>query len=246
LLRRRDRTSKITPTSQTGNSPTLAHVWVPENAGGTVRIASSVVVLLITAVPCMAETVPHLRGTSSKEAHIIRDLLDRSSTARALANELETTDLIVYVELTPAERAGRAATRFVVATERYRFLRVVLGAMTHPRERAALLAHELQHAVEIGRARDVRDIAGLQRLYRQIGEDRKARFAFETSAARAITARVHRELATQPPAVSTDDLAPCSRVASPGTAPDDQQAGTGHVLTSTSNTYEVGSHVVGR
>ena len=128
------------------------------------RIAWSLVVVLVVAAPCVADPVPRPPRDVGEEGQLIEDLLERSATARALADELESTDLIVYVELTAAEPAGRAATRFVVATERYRFLRVVLSAMTHPRDRAPLLAHELQHAVEIGRDRDVRDIAGLQKL----------------------------------------------------------------------------------
>ena len=168
------------------------------------RIASSVLILLVTSAPAFADAVPRLPGTSPKEAVLIQGLLDRSSTARALADELESTDLIVYVQLTGAEPADRAATRLVTATQSYRFLRVVIGIMTPPSERAVLLAHELQHVIEIGRSPEVRDIAGLRRLYRRIGEDHSAKFAFETSAAREIGMRVRRELLEAPkPTISS-------------------------------------------
>jgi hypothetical protein len=159
-----------------------------------VRIALSLLVLLAATAPSFADPLPRLRGTSPKEASLIRELLERSSTARALANEIEATDLIVYVQLTATEGAGRAATRLVTATNSARFLRVVMGAMTHPHDRAALLAHELQHVIEIGHAPEVRDIEGLRALYRRIGEDRAARFSFETAEARAVGWRVRREL----------------------------------------------------
>jgi hypothetical protein len=158
------------------------------------RTAILLVILLGTIVPPAAAAVPRLRGTSTKETRLIEYLLAHSATARALAEELESSDLIIYVELTASEAGGHAATRFVVATDSYRFLRIVVGAMTHPADRAALLAHELQHAVEIARAREVRDDEGVRRLYRRIGDDRAARHSFETTAAREIGLRVRREL----------------------------------------------------
>jgi hypothetical protein len=98
------------------------------------------------------------------------------------------------VQLTIDLPAGRAATRLVAATDSARYLRVVIGAMTHPADRGALLAHELQHALEIGSAREVRDVSTQRRLNERIGEDRPARFAFETAAARDEAQRVQREM----------------------------------------------------
>jgi hypothetical protein len=202
-----------------------------------VRITLSVLVLLIASVPSFADAIPHLRGVSPTDAALIRELLDGSPTARALANELDSTDLIVYVQLTASEPAGRAATRLVTATSTYRFLRLVIGATTHPRDRAVLLGHELQHAVEIGRAPDVRDIAGLRRLYRRIGEDRHARFAFETSAAREMGFRVRRELQDGPkpnviaaePVASGRVTVPASSDETTGSGVADDDSGSAHL-----------------
>ena len=162
------------------------------------HIALTLVLLLAAAVPAVADSHPRLRGATLDETRLIEDLLCRSSIARALADEIAASDLIVYVELTAALRAGHGATRFVATAGGFRFLRVVLGAMTHPADRAALLAHELQHVVEIGRAADVRDTNGLRRLYAVIGEDRSAQQAFETAAARDVGARVRREISGPP------------------------------------------------
>ena len=103
----------------------------------------------------------------------------------------------MYVQYGAELPTGRAVTRLATATPEHRYLRVILGAMTHPADRGALLAHELQHAVEIGRVPDVRDDDGMRRLFAEIGEDPNARFAFETAAAREIGARVLRELAME-------------------------------------------------
>ena len=158
------------------------------------RIGFPLLVLLVFSGSLEAGDVPRLRGASPGESRMIENTLQRSPTARALADRIEASDLIVYVQLTIDLPAGRAATRLVAATDSYRYLRVVIGAMTHPADRGALLAHELQHALEIGSAREVRDVSTLRRLYERIGEDRHARFAFETAAARDVAQRVQREM----------------------------------------------------
>lgn len=158
------------------------------------RIALPLALLLAITSPSSADPLLHVRGATPKEVRIIDDLLDRSEIARALVAELETTDVIVYVQLAPDHAGGRAATRFVTAAGSHRFLRIAIGTMTPPPHRGALLAHELQHAVEIAREPDVRDDEGMQRLYARIGEDRAARTTFETTAAREVGLRVRREL----------------------------------------------------
>jgi hypothetical protein len=163
-----------------------------------VRIGLSIIVLLVTAVPALAGNPCRLRGTTPAESRLIADLLAGSAVARRLAAAIQESDVIVYVELTASVPRGRAATRLAATTSTGRYLRVALGLMTHPADRPALLAHELQHAVEIAGARDVRDAGGLRRLYARIGEDRRAQFAFETTAARRVAEEVRREMRDMP------------------------------------------------
>ena len=158
------------------------------------RIVLSVLTLMSMLDPEPVTRDPRVRGVSVHESRLIAELLSCSATANALVAEIEASDLIVYVQLTPDQPPGRAATRLATATPGHRYVRIVLGAQTHPKDRAALLAHELQHAVEIGRAPDVRDDSGLRRLYGAIGEDPHARTGFETAAAREVAARVQREM----------------------------------------------------
>ena len=150
--------------------------------------------VLLLASATAAPVTPHLRGASARETALIRDLLARSATARALAAEIETRDVIVYVETARTLTHGRAVTRFVTAAQGMRYLRITLSPVPHGDDLAALLAHELQHASEIARAPDVVDDAGILRLYRSIGEERAAGNAFETAAAREVGARVRGEL----------------------------------------------------
>ena len=160
----------------------------------TPAIAILAVLAVLAAWSPVAAASPRVRGASIKETRILQDLLARSDTARALVAEIDATDLIVYVQLAIDQGPGRGATRLVDARGDYRYLRIVIGAMTHPADRGALIAHELQHALEIGRATDVRDNETLRRLYARIGEDARALFAFETAAARRVGARVSQEL----------------------------------------------------
>lgn len=162
------------------------------------RIIAAMLVLLALTTPCFADPSHRVRGTSPRETRLINELLARSETARALVAEIESTDLIVYVQLTGDQSAGRAATRLAANAGNNRYLRIVIGLMTQPADRLALLAHELQHAVEIGRVREVRDDASLRRLYARIGEDSRAHSAFETTAAREVGTRVLRELLMAP------------------------------------------------
>ena len=151
-------------------------------------------VLLFAACTSLGPSLPRLRGASPRETAIIADLIARSPTARALADGLEAVDVIVYVEIDRKLRRGHGVTRFVAATPSARFLRVTLAPAGHADDLAALLAHELQHVVEIARAPDVIDSRGVRRLYRTIGDDRSATSAFETVAAQEVALQVRREL----------------------------------------------------
>jgi hypothetical protein len=154
-------------------------------------------VLLIAAGATLAPSLPRLRGASPRETAIIGDLLARSPTARALVAGLEGVDVIVYVEIDPKRPRGHGITRFVTATPSVRFVRVTLAPSGHPDDLAALLAHELQHVLEIARAPDVIYPRGVRRLYRSIGNDRSATSAFETVAAQEVALQVRRELSRQ-------------------------------------------------
>jgi hypothetical protein len=152
-------------------------------------------VLLFAAATTLVPSLPRLRGASPRETAIIADLLARSPTARTLAAGLASVDVIVYVEIDTRLPRGHGATRFVTSTPSARFVRVSLAPAGHADDLAALLAHELQHVLEIARASDVTDNRGVRRLYRSIGNDRSATSAFETVAAQEVAQQVRRELA---------------------------------------------------
>jgi hypothetical protein len=106
---------------------------------------------------------------------------------------LECTDTIVYVEITASPQIPRARTKLVSASSGARFLRIGINAgITNP-DLVPLLAHELQHAIEIAERDEVRDEAGVRRLFRQIGRGAGSD-SFETDAALAVEQAVRLEL----------------------------------------------------
>jgi hypothetical protein len=78
-----------------------------------------------------------------------------------------------------------------------RLLRIAVDCSLTNRWQVSLLAHELQHALEIGRHRQVMDIVAMESLYESIGfptsRDGTTRH-FETEAAIVVQRAVNDEL----------------------------------------------------
>jgi hypothetical protein len=156
--------------------------------------------LLLLAMSCSLAapeaTIPmaHVRPVSASVNTLLTEATTRSSIVNQLVERLTGTDVIVYVELVASPEIPLARTKLVSGSPGARFLRISINGRNPPWDRVALLAHELQHAVEIATAADVRDDEGVRRLYARIGfpggTDR-----FETVAARRIEMLAREELA---------------------------------------------------
>jgi hypothetical protein len=121
---------------------------------------------------------------------------ERSSIVDALLQEIEQTDMVVYVaDLAPPAVNAPLSHMVYLANDpgnRYLLVRIDHWRVS-PSERIALLGHELQHVLEVARAPEVRDALGLKQLYKRIGwESQKDRF--ESEAAKAMGNRVRSEL----------------------------------------------------
>lgn len=114
-----------------------------------------------------AGATSRLRAVDDKAASLLRSGVERSPTIRRLVDAIEQSDLVVYVE------TGRlrlpAQLQFVSATPAGRYLRVSVRVMGLDNDLLPSLAHELQHAVEIAGAPEVRNQATLRQLYEEIG-----------------------------------------------------------------------------
>ena len=153
-----------------------------------------VALLFASAAPPHPSEDPasHVRATSARLRLLIDDTAARSPLFRELLARLGCTDVIVYVELSASPQIPRARTKLVTATASARFLRIGINTSAPPRELAALLGHELQHAIEIAEREEVRDEQAVRRLYLEIGRQGSAD-SFETDAALDVEWQVRLE-----------------------------------------------------
>jgi hypothetical protein len=148
------------------------------------------------AFPGRWSTIRNVRSTQERTLQILDAGAERSPTIARLLATLEQSDVIVYVQTVP-DLAPSIHGRMMLmnAGGGRRYVRIDIRQSLAPREMLAIIGHELQHAVEIARARDVRDDHSMIELYRRIGVNRDARSHFETRAARAAGYQVRSELA---------------------------------------------------
>ena len=137
-----------------------------------------------------------VRVTDARLFSILAEGMTRSRTFASLVTSLNRSDVIVYIETTmtlPKDTMGRL-TMLPLAGE-YRYLRIRIRNDLTRREAIALIGHELQHALEIADAIEVRDTTSLIKLYERIGHAGKGEHAYDTDAAQSMGRLVRRELA---------------------------------------------------
>ncbi len=136
-----------------------------------------------------------VRATDARLRSLVAEGLHRSRTFAGLLTALNHSDVIVYIEsvmILPKGMMGRL-TMMPRAGE-YRYLRVQIRAELSRREAIALIGHELQHAMEIAGATEVRDTSAMIRLYERIGHISTGDHAYDTEAAQDMGRTVRREL----------------------------------------------------
>jgi hypothetical protein len=136
-----------------------------------------------------------VRVLNTRIADALDDGYAASPTVRALIDELERSDLIIHVLGMSMQQRHQlsGAMRFVQRAGDRRFLRIFVDQRLTPERRAAVLAHELQHAVEVARHAFVVDEATLVLLYKHIGYesgDARDDSCFETDEAKRVGAVV--------------------------------------------------------
>ncbi len=139
-----------------------------------------------------------VRAPEARVQLLLAEGLHRSRTFASLMTALNRTDVIVYVESVmtlPKDTNGRL-TMVPRGKGEFRYLRVQIRADLSRQESIALIGHELQHALEIAEATEVRDSTSLVRLYERIGHMSIGDHAYDTEAARDTGRVVRRELAS--------------------------------------------------
>jgi len=157
------------------------------------------IVLLVSFAPVAAHAadalLAHVRGLDAWARESIERGCKGSSAIRELVRLLDASDVIVHVETTttlPPDLAGM--TRFATAAYDYRYVRVTLDRDLSPDGRAATLAHELQHALELAHS-GARSRSQMQDLFERIGyRSGGVRQYYDTVAAQDAGARAWAEL----------------------------------------------------
>lgn len=111
-----------------------------------------------------------LRPMQSMGRKLIADGMEQSGTFRRLVQDLDRSDVIVYVELRsdmPSHIVG--SLRFITPSATDRFLKIALNRNYDWSTLIALLGHELQHVHEVASAREVRSPGDLRAFYHRVG-----------------------------------------------------------------------------
>jgi hypothetical protein len=133
-----------------------------------------------------------VRSVDPIAAETLDYAVTRSDVVRTLIATLERSNVIVHIQASRDLPSGIGGiTRFVVSRGGYRYLRITIAAQLPERLRAAMLAHELQHACEIA-ASAANDVDSLRRLFGRTGRSNGG--FFETSGAIDVEHAVRRQL----------------------------------------------------
>ena len=142
---------------------------------------------------------PHVRFEDARPRRLLLEAIPRSPTLRRLIEHLNDSDVVVYIrcERLRAGVAGRLS--FVSASDGTRYLKVGVRCVGDRQRQAAVMGHELQHAVEIAHRPAVVDAASMQREYERIGyvnlfTSTHRVLSFETDLALRVGDQIFREL----------------------------------------------------
>ena len=135
-----------------------------------------------------------VRPMQPRGARLLEDASRRCASVRALVEELGRSDVVVYLDLDANEPGSlNGSLRFRSAAAGVRYVRVWLQPRRSDKTLIPLLAHELQHAVEVARAPEVQSPEAFVALYSLQGRSSNAG-RYETDAAQTMEARARREL----------------------------------------------------
>lgn len=147
------------------------------------------------------EDIAHLRPQDDRLAQAIRDGSARSSTFKALVDRIQGSQVIVYVALSPVMKSSLSGMlTWMTRAGDFRYVRATISTDLNQDQMIAIVAHELQHAVEVIEDESVNDEKSLVALYRRIGQQNTSpsQTRWETSAAQEAGFQVRRELVGTP------------------------------------------------
>jgi hypothetical protein len=113
---------------------------------------------------------PRVRTTDERLAEILEAGIERSETLRELVAALQRSNVIVYITpQAPARNVVYGELHFMASSAGVRYLRVAVRQDLSRAQVTAMIAHELQHALEVAAAAEVVDDRSMAALYWSIG-----------------------------------------------------------------------------
>lgn len=164
------------------------------------RLACASFVLLLAACgAAAADPPPRLRPIDRDMARLLDRGLDASPSLRAIADRLNASDVVVYLECARLPEGLDGQLTFVSAGGGLRYVIVRVAWDRSRGRRTAMLAHELQHAVEVADHPEIVDQRTLALSYARFGFERRLlagprTAAYDTHAAIDTGARVLAEV----------------------------------------------------
>ena len=162
------------------------------------RVTCLAVAVLVATIAAPSDAQVPASRLRPQQARMTRWLADgtlRSSTFRALVRRIETSDVLVYLDIARLAPGVSASLTFMGDTPYGRMVKLSVRPHLSGRDTLAMIAHEMQHVVELAEHPDVRSEAAFETLFRQIGHPSSfAARHFDTRAAMRTGDRVRLEL----------------------------------------------------
>ncbi len=168
------------------------------------------------AAPSASRLTARVRPNDSRSATLLLRGIERSTTLRLIVDQLETRDVIVYIEMHPGLKHQIAGhLTWLTSAGSARYVRISLNPTLGAETLLSVLGHELQHALEVALAPQIVDETSLEAYYRRHGIQMKLHSSgWDTFAAREAGDLVRREVADIP-GTRADPVAPFDPVSWP-------------------------------
>lgn len=162
-----------------------------------VTAVATVLAALINSANVSAADFDHVRSNDEAIRELLRTGYERSATFRTLVDRIDQLPGIVYIQpVVKMSRGMDAGLLHVVSgSPKTPILRVSIRTGLAGDYAIGVLAHELQHVVEVLTRTDLFDSRAMRSLFDALdAHDRSPSGVFETDEARAVAARVLEEL----------------------------------------------------
>jgi len=141
--------------------------------GSVERVAalprSAMVMLAATLLSHVSEDHTHVRTTQPRILTLVNEGKARSETFRQLVTTLDGSDVIVYLEPKMTRHMlGGYLFHDVAGRGGWRYLRIAVDFQGARNRVIALLAHELQHAVEVAQAPEAHNAESLETMFSRL------------------------------------------------------------------------------